>query len=137
MAWVDDNGRLHVGDLATGRQQLAARISATHSAAGIGGRAALLGGHRRGYLPGYGQWPDVVRSLNLATGEIRSIAPGQAVFASADGRHVFIAWTGTDVIEVPADGPGPARQLDRAARLARGRERRNRRGGPGDLGRGL
>ena len=47
----------------------------------------------------------------MATGRIRSIAPRQAVFAAADGRHVFIAWTGIDVIEVRTDGLGPARQL--------------------------
>jgi hypothetical protein len=112
VAWVDDNGGLHVGDLATGRQRRVARVSADPSVplVSAGGRLYWVdtGG---GDLPGYGQWPDVVRSLDLATGRIRSIAPGQAVFASADGRHVFIAWTGTDVIEVPAAGPGPARQL--------------------------
>jgi hypothetical protein len=87
-----------------------------------------------GYLRGYGQWPDVVRSLDLATGEIRSIAPGQAVFASADGRHVFIAWTGTGLIEVPADGSGPARQLTvpRGWRVAGNGGIAG--GGPGDLG---
>lgn len=112
VAWVDDNGGLHVGDLATGRQRLVATVSADPSVplVSAGGRLYWVdtGG---GYLRGYGRWPDVVRSLDLATGRIRSIAPGQAVFASADGRQVFIAWTGTDVIEVPADGPGPARQL--------------------------
>ena len=112
VAWVDDNGGLHVGDLATGRQRLVATVSAdpTVPLVSAGGRLYWVD-TRGGYLPGYGQWPDVVRSLDLATGRVRSIAPGQAVFASADGRHVFIAWTGTDVIEVPADGSGPARQL--------------------------
>jgi hypothetical protein len=52
-----------------------------------------------------------VRSLDVVTGKIRAVAPGQAVFASADGRHVYIAWTGSDLIEVPAAGSGRARQL--------------------------
>ena len=112
VAWVDDNGGLHVGDLATGRQRLMARVSAdpTVPLVSAGGRLYWVD-TSGGYLRGYGQWPDVVRSLDLATGRIRGIAPGQAVFASADGRHVFIAWTGTDVIEVPADGRGPPREL--------------------------
>jgi hypothetical protein len=112
VAWVDDNGGLHVGDLATGRQRLVATVRAdpTVPLVSAGGRIYWVdtGGE---YLRGYGYWPDVVRSIDLATGRIRSVAPGQAVFASADGRHVFIAWTGTDLIEVPADGSGPARQL--------------------------
>ena len=112
VAWVDDGGGLHVGDLATGRQRLVATVDAdpTVPLVSAGGRLYWVdtGG---AYLPGYGYWPDVVRSLDLATGEIRSVAPGQAVFAAADGRHVFIAWTGSELIEVPADGSGPARQL--------------------------
>jgi hypothetical protein len=111
VAWVDDNGGLHVGDLATGRQRLAARVRADPSVplVSAGGRLYWVdtGG---GYLRGYGHWPDVVRSLDLATGRIGSIAPGQAVFASADRRQVFIGW-GLSLIEVPASGQGPARQL--------------------------
>ena len=135
VAWVDDNGGLHVGDLATGRQQLAARVSAdpTVPLVSAGGRLYWVdtGGE---YLRGYGYWPDVVRSLDLATGRTRSLAPGQAVFASADGRHVFIAWTGTDLIEVPADGSGPARQLTVPRGWLVAGNGGIAGGGPGDLG---
>jgi hypothetical protein len=135
VAWVDDNGGLHVGDLATGRQRLVATVSAdpTVPLASAVGRLYWVdtGG---GNLRGYGYWPDAVRSLDLATGRIRSIAPGQAVFASADGRHVFIAWTGTDVIEVPADGPGPAQQLTVPRGWLVAGNGGVAGGGPGDLG---
>jgi len=135
VAWVDDNGGLHAGDLATGRQRLVATVSAdpTVPLVSAGGRLywADTGG---GYLRGYGHWPDIVRSLDLATGRIRSVAPGQAVFAAADGRHVFIAWTGTDVIEVPADGPGPARQLTVPRGWFVAGNGAVAGGGPGDLG---
>jgi hypothetical protein len=135
VAWVDDNGGLHVGDLATGRQRRVATISADNTVplVSAGGRLYWVDS-RGGYLRGYGQWPDVVRSLDLATGRIRGIAPGQAVFASADGRHVFIAWTGTDVIEVPADGPGRARQLAVPRGWLVAGNGGIAGGGPGDLG---
>jgi hypothetical protein len=135
VAWVDDQGGLHVGDLVTGRQRRVATVSAdpTMPLVSAGGRLYWVdpGG---GDLRGYGHWPDVVRSLDLATGRIRSIAPGQAVFASADRRHVFIAWTGTDVIEVPADGPGPARQLTVPRGWLVAGNGGVAGGGPGDLG---
>jgi hypothetical protein len=135
VAWVDDNGGLHVGDLATGRQRLVATVGAdpTVPLVSAGGRLYWVD-TRGGYLPGYGYWPDVVRSLDLATGEIRSLAPGQAVLASADGRHVFIAWTGVDLIEVPADGSGPARQLTAPRGWLVAGNGGIAGGGPGDLG---
>jgi hypothetical protein len=134
VAWVDDDGGLHVGDLATGRQRLVAAVNAdpTVPLVSAGGRLYWVDA-RGAYLPGYGYWPDVVRSLDLATGQIRSVAPGQAVFAAADGRHVFIAWTGSDLIEVPAAGSGPARQLTvPGGWLVAGNG--GIAGGPGDLG---
>lgn len=112
VAWVDDNGGLHVGDLATGRQRLVAtaRADPTVPLVWAAGRLYWVdtGG---GDLLGYGNWPGAVRSLDLATGKIRSLGPGQGVFASADGRHVLIARTRIDLIEIAADGSGPARQL--------------------------
>lgn len=135
VAWVDDNGGLHVGDLATGRQRLVATVSAdpTVPLVSAGGRLYWVDTGEE-YLAGYGYWPDVVRSLDLATGRIRSVAPGQAVFASADGRHVFIAWTGTDLIEVPANGSGPARQLTVPHGWFVAGNGGIAGGGPGDLG---
>ena len=135
VAWVDDNGGLHVGDLATGRQRLVATVSADPTVPLVSAGGRLYWVDTRGeYLAGYGYWPDVVRSLDLATGRIRSVAPGQAVFASADGRHVFIAWTGADMIEVPADGSGPARQLSVPRGWLVAGNGGIAGGGPGDVG---
>jgi hypothetical protein len=114
VAWVDGSGLLRIGDLATGSQRVAAGTGAVPQAdtplVSAGGRVYWIdtGGMS---LRGYGYWPDVARALDVATGKVQNLAPGQAVFASADGRHVFVAWTGTDVIELPAAGRGPSRQL--------------------------
>jgi hypothetical protein len=134
VAWVDDSSGLHVGDLATGRQRLAARVNAdpTVPLVSAGGRLYWVD-TAGGDLPGYGYWPDVVRSLDLATGRISSLAPGQALFASADGRHVFIAW-GMSLIEVPASGQGPARQLTDPPGWFVPGNGGTLGGGPGDLG---
>jgi hypothetical protein len=114
VAWIDDSGRLRIGDLATGSQRIAAGIGAADQAntplVSAGGRIYWID-TRGASLPGYGYWPFVARALNVATGTIANLAPGQAVFASPGGREVFVAWTGTSVIEIPAAGRGPSRQL--------------------------
>ncbi len=111
-AWVGDNGALHVASLATGRQRVV-----THSRADPSVPLVVAGGRLYWidtsgfYSRKYGMWTEGAHSLNLATGKISMIAPGQALAASGDRRTVFVAWTGIDVVEVPADGSGPARQL--------------------------
>jgi len=102
VAWVDYHGRVHLGDLATGAQQVVGRSKAYPAIPLVqaGGRlywSAPVGA--RG----------LVQELNPATGRVRSVGPGQgifSVFASADGRHVFFAPTDTRIIEVPARGSG-------------------------------
>jgi hypothetical protein len=102
VAWVDYRARAHVGDLATGVQQVVARSKAYPAIPLVqaGGRlywSAPVGA--RG----------VVQELNPATGRVRSVGPGRgifSVFASADGRQVFFAPTDTRVVEVPARGSG-------------------------------
>jgi hypothetical protein len=109
VAWVDYNRRVHLGDLATGAQHVVARSTANPASPLVqaGGRLywadywAGLAGRRR----------IVVRELNPATGKVRPVGPGQSVFASADGRHVFLAPTDTKVIELPARGSGARREL--------------------------
>jgi hypothetical protein len=135
VAWVDDNGGLHVGDLAAGSQRVVATVRADPTVPLVSAGGGLYWVDTGGeYLRGYGYWPDVVRSLDLATGTIRSVAPGQAVFASADRRHVYIAWTGTDLIEVPADGSGPVRRLTVPRGWLVAGNGGIGGGGPGDLG---
>jgi len=102
VAWVDYNGRVHLGDLATGTQQVVARSKAYPAIPLVqaGGRlywSAPVGA--RG----------VVQELNPATGRVRPVGPGQgifSVFTSADGRRVFFAPTDTRIVELPARGSG-------------------------------
>jgi hypothetical protein len=102
VAWVDYHGRVHVGDLATGAQQIVARSKAYPAIPLVqaGGRlywSAPVGA--RG----------VVQELNPATARARFVGASQgifSVFASADGRQVFFAPTDTRIVELPARGSG-------------------------------
>jgi hypothetical protein len=104
VAWVDDIGQLHIGDLATGTQQVVATVDASPADPMI-----VAGG--RLYWAAVNQNAAPVREYDIATGRIGYLARGNSVFASADGRHLYIVQTGTSLIELPADGIGAARQL--------------------------
>jgi hypothetical protein len=79
-------------------------------------------------------WPQGARSLDLVTGRINGIAPGQVVVAAAGGRRVFVAWTGTDLVEVPAGRTGPVRQLTAPAGWYLAGNGGTIGGGPGNTG---
>jgi hypothetical protein len=106
VAWVDYSGRLHVGDVATGTQHVVANVPSDG-----GGWFVRASGHL--------YWPDfnsnkrivAIRDYDLATGRIRDLARGESVFASADGRHVYIMRSGARLMELRADGSGAPRQL--------------------------
>jgi len=100
VAWVDYNGRLHIGSLITGRQRVAAAASADPVVPLI-----AAGDHLYWVNTGGTYWQ--IQSLDLATGKVASLGFGMAVFASADGRQVFIAQTGESLLEFPAAGGRP------------------------------
>ena len=104
VAWVDYDGRLHVANLATAQQRVAARTTAYPVTP-----LAQAGGNI--YWVDWGSGFPVVRELDLATGTTLDLGYGMSVFASSDGRHVFIARTGTSVTEIPATGSGPELEL--------------------------
>jgi hypothetical protein len=104
VAWVDYEGRLHIANLATARQRVAARTTAYPVTPLV-----QAGGNL--YWVDWGSGFPVVRELDLATGTTRDLGYGMSVFASSDGRHVFIARTGTSVTEIPASGRGPDLEL--------------------------
>jgi hypothetical protein len=112
VAWVDYNGRLHLGDLATGTQRVVAGIDAYPAQP-----LSQVGSHiywvdQAGtYVPALGHWSEVVRELDLASGRIRVVGPGQSVFPATDGRHVFISRTDTSLVEVPVTGSGAPHPL--------------------------
>jgi hypothetical protein len=62
------------------------------------------------FVPRLGHWSQVVKYLDLATGQIGTEGPGQTVFLSADGRYLLMSQTATSLTETPATG-GVARQL--------------------------
>ena len=100
VAWVDYDGRLHLGDLATGAQRVVARSRADPA-------LSLVQAGGRLYWSAPAGARGVVQELNPATGKVRSVGPGQgpfSVFTSADGRHVYFAPTDTRVIELPGRG---------------------------------
>ena len=103
-AWVDYNGRLHIGSLVTGHQRVAAVANSDPVVP-----LTAAGGHLYWVNTGGTYWQ--IQSLDLATGKIASLGFGMAVFASADGRQVFIAQTGESLVEFPATG-GPSRSLN-------------------------
>jgi hypothetical protein len=104
VAWVDYGGQLHIGDLATGAQRVVATVDASPS-------DPLIAAGGRLYWAGGSQDAAPVGEYDIATGTIRYLPPGNSVFTSADGRHLYIAQTGTRLIELPADGTGAPRQL--------------------------
>ena len=104
VAWVDYQGRLHVGSLITGHQRVAAVANSDPVVPLIAAGDHLYWVNSAGTY-----WH--IQSLDLATGKIASLGFGMAVFASADGRHVFIAQTGESLLEFPAAG-GRSRSLN-------------------------
>jgi hypothetical protein len=99
VAWVDYGGQLHVGNLATRAQRVVATVDASAADPMIQADGRLY-------------WADThkdvapIRDYDLATGKIGYLARGDSVFASADGRHIYIVQTVTRLIELPADSIG-------------------------------
>jgi hypothetical protein len=104
VAWVDYDGQLHVGNLATRAEHVVATAdaSAADPMTQAGGRL---------------YWVDIskdaapIRDYDLATGKIGYLARGDSVFTSPDRQHLYIVQTLTRLIELPADGVGAPRQL--------------------------
>jgi hypothetical protein len=103
VAWADYNGRLHIGSLVTGHQRVAAVANSDPAVPLI-----AAGDHLYWVSTGGTYWQ--IQSLDLATGKIANLGFGMAVFASADGRQVFVAQTGESLLEFPAAG-GRSRSL--------------------------
>ncbi len=100
LAWVD-NGSLMVGDPATGAVRAGPGIDASTSAPLV-------------FAAGQLYWADAnrdrapIRDYDLATGKIRYLPRGEAVFTSTDGRNLYIARNNHLLLELPANGSGRA-----------------------------
>lgn len=104
VAWVDGDFRLHLGDLATRTQHVVTEINADPGMplVQVAGRLYWInqGG---GYVQG-AFWPKTVEELNLSTGKSTDVGPGEFVFPSPDGRHLYISQTDDSLAEIPAGG---------------------------------
>jgi hypothetical protein len=101
VAWVDYDGQVHVGDVATLTQRVVATVPA------LAGTSWLLQVGGQLYAGG----SSVIRQVDIATGAVRRVVRGTAVFASADRRELYVVRDDTSLLELPADGNGPARRL--------------------------
>jgi hypothetical protein len=107
VAWVDYSGQLHIGDVATGAQHVVANVLS-----GDGGGWFVRAGEHL-YWPDFDSIKNIVaiRDYDLATGKIQYLGRGESVFASADGRHVYVMRSRTALIELRAGGSGAPRPL--------------------------
>jgi len=103
VAWVDYGGQLHVGDVATLTQRVVATVPAL---AGAGPGAQVQVGGRL-----YTGGSSVIRQVDIATGAVRRVVSGTAVFASADRRQLYVVQGDTSLLELPVVGNGEARRL--------------------------
>ncbi len=98
LAWIDQ-GQLTIGDPATGADHAGPAVDDSPTAPLV-------------YAAGQLYWTDAnrtvapIRGYDIATGKIRYLMPGEAVFTSADGRHLYIARDATTLLELPPDGLG-------------------------------
>jgi hypothetical protein len=104
VAWFDDGGALRIGNPATLSQRRVALLANPPC-------CTLVTAGRKIYWAGRSAGRDYVQDYDLVTGVIRNVAPGWAVFASADGRSVFVVQTARRLVVLPAAGPGPVRLL--------------------------
>lgn len=99
VGWVDYHGRLHIGSLGTGHQRVvwAARSNPVVP-------LVAVAGHIYWTNTGGTYWQ--VQSLDVASGRVRDLGFGVAVFPVGDDRHVYIAETGKSLIELGAADNG-------------------------------
>jgi hypothetical protein len=103
VAWIDYYGGLHLGDVATQTQ----RILVTLPAAAGAGTGWLVTAGGRLYVGG----STLISEVDLATGTVRRVHRGTGVFASADGRQVYLVQADGSLVELPVAGPGRPRTL--------------------------
>ena len=99
LAWVDYLGNLHVGNASTGKQAIVGRAKAdpTIPLVSLGGRlfwvdtgCSYADISRCPYSPVSGYTPLQVKEFDPATKRTSSLGPGDAVFAAANGRSIFV-----------------------------------------------
>jgi hypothetical protein len=115
--WVDDRGRLRVGDIQPGSpasmtQRAVAEVTASAVPLVRAGERVYWVNPSGAFVPALGHWSQLVQYLDLATGRAGTAGPGQTVFASPGGRYLFMSQTATSLTETPVTGAGTPRQLN-------------------------
>jgi hypothetical protein len=98
-AWIDYLGHLHIGDPLTGHQHVVAPALGDPTVPVVALRGNLfwedtgctsLPISRCPYSPESGFSPPVIKELNIRSHHVKVLASGQAVFAAADGRSIYV-----------------------------------------------
>ena len=133
LAWVDYLGNLHIGNATTGTQSVVARAKAdpTTPLVSLGGRlfwvgtgCSYAGISKCPYSDFGGVIPSQVKEYDPATRTTLSLGRGDAVFAAADGRGIFVERQNLDCPAAAAAACDPnAEQLVRIPLSAGGPRR--------------
>jgi hypothetical protein len=109
-AWVDYSGNLHLGQLGTKKQRIVAHAGASPTTPLVViGRSIFWVRTPTAPLTSSGHPQSTVVELDIASGIIRRIGRGQAIFSSIDGRDLFIVKSSTSLVEIPLRSSGPTR----------------------------
>ena len=111
--WVDDAGLLHVAGLGPGAratQRVVAEVDASSLPLASAGSRVYWVDPAGTFVPALGHWSQVVRYLDVRTGQIGMAGAGQTVFVSADGSYLLMSQDPATLTVSPAAG-GAARAL--------------------------
>jgi hypothetical protein len=109
-AWVDYSGNLHLGQLGAGNQRIVTHAGASPTTPLVAiGRSIFWVRTPTAPIPSSGHPQSTVVELDIASGNVKRIARGQAIFLSTDGRDLFIVKSSSSLVEIPVRSSGPMR----------------------------
>jgi len=112
VVWVDYSNRLHLGMLASLEEEAVGEIGASPLVPLVTvGRHVLFVDTAGRFVPSLGHWSEVVESLDLSTGRVTTVGPGQSVIPSPDGRSLYLAQMDDSTLLEVAVGPGARSRL--------------------------
>jgi hypothetical protein len=101
LVWVDYRSKVRIGSTAGGTERALATVDASPITPVVvaGGRAYIVD-TAGAFVRRLGHWAQFVDAVDLSTGNVRFVAPGDGVFASADGRRLYVAQAGDSSVIV-------------------------------------
>ena len=111
LVWVTSDNRVIIGDLRTltSRSVGEADVAWPAPLVPAGGLIYWVNASG-GYVDG-AEWPQVIEALNPRTGTSTIVSPGEYIFPSADGHHVYAALGGEWLALLPPRPGLPPKQL--------------------------